>query len=76
MNKPIGGSLDTASLAKLNAPAHHAQVEHARHHARSALSALHAIDACALTAGEHERLSRIAATLADVIEALEGRHHA
>lgn len=54
-------------------PAHHAQLEHARHHSRSALSALRAVDVHGLTAAEHERLSRVASQLADAIEALESR---
>jgi len=50
----------------MHRPAHHLQLEHAQHHARSALSALRAIDPRELTAAEHERLSRLAASLADV----------
>jgi len=44
-----------------NRPAHHLQLEHAQHHARSALSALRAIPPETLTAAEHQRLSRLAA---------------
>ena len=72
----IGGPLDLGSLAKLNAPAHHAQLEHALRHSRSALSALRSIDPHGLSADEYTRLSRVAAALADVVEGLEGRRHA
>ncbi|MGD9885870.1 MAG: hypothetical protein AB7U95_37820 [Reyranella sp.] len=51
-------------------PPHAAQLEHAQHHARSALSALHAIDAGRIAPGQYERLSRLAAALADVADEL------
>ena len=53
-------------------PPHAAQLEHAQHHTRSALSALRAIPPETLTAAEHERLSRLAASLADVAAELAG----
>mgnify|MGYP006927633399 CR=1 FL=1 len=56
----------------MHRPAHHLQLEHAQHHARSALSALHAIPLETLTAAEHERLSRLASQLADVAAELAG----
>lgn len=51
-------------------PACHAQLEHAQHHTRSALSALRAIPPETLNAAERERLSRVAAALADVADEL------
>lgn len=51
-------------------PANHQQLEHARHHVRSALSGLRAIDVRELTASQHETLSRVAATLADAADEL------
>lgn len=55
-----------------NQPAHHLQLEHAQHHTRSALSALRAIPPETLTAAEYQRLSRLAASLADVADELAG----
>lgn len=54
----------------LSPPPNHQQLEHARHHTRSALSALKAIDPQGLTAAEHECLSRVAAMLADAVDEL------
>lgn len=71
MNRPIGGSLDVGSLAKLNASAHTQQLAHARHHAKSALSALRAVDQSGLAAGEYEQLSRTSAALADAVDELD-----
>jgi hypothetical protein len=52
-------------------PPHARQLDDASYGVRFALSALRAIDTHALPAAEHERLSRIASQLADVVEALQ-----
>lgn len=54
----------------MHRPTHHLQLEHAQHHTRSALSALRAIPPETLTAAEYQRLSRLAASLADVADEL------
>ena len=58
------------NLHDLHKPPHAAQIEHALFSTRSALSALRAIPPETLTAAEHQRLSRLAASLADVADAL------
>ncbi len=51
-------------------PAHASQLEDALYATRRALSALRAVDTTLLPHVEHERLSRLAATLCDVAEEL------
>ncbi|MCC7059620.1 MAG: hypothetical protein IT508_05240 [Burkholderiaceae bacterium] len=51
-------------------PPHARQLSDALHGVRLALSALKAIDVQTLPAAEHERLSRLAANLADIAEEL------
>lgn len=55
-------------------PPNQDQLDHARHHVRSALSALRAINAAAVSAAEHERLARLAATLSDAAAELAECH--